>query len=281
MVVGIVTTRVALMLTATGDVRRGRLGRRCRPYCGQGGRPDEREARRDGTNTWNPHVNSPQCCTFGPGRSERSVLQHPAPVPPSANRRRAASPHSPTWARPLHPPPGRWSADLLAAVAPVADFGRGDDGGREAGMVVAMAVLLGTAVALPPRWTPSSRGGLETPARAPGGDDRDRGRRSGRPVTPRTVSLERGGVLTVENDDNVAHSVTSEAVGTQGDPLFDLVVPAHATRTLCFPRPWCRGVRVLLRLPPQHAGHPDGDGRAGGDVPSRLRSSRPCVSRTS
>ena len=52
---------------------------------------------------------------------------------------------------------------------------------------------------------------------------------------PATVTLERGGVLTVENNDNVTHSITSEAVGNQGDPLFDMLVPAHRTRTLVLP----------------------------------------------
>ena len=53
--------------------------------------------------------------------------------------------------------------------------------------------------------------------------------------SPQDVSAERGGQLIVVNDDNMAHTVTSEAVGTQGDPLFDLVVPSHATRTLVLP----------------------------------------------
>ena len=53
--------------------------------------------------------------------------------------------------------------------------------------------------------------------------------------SPQTVSVERGGALTVVNNDNVTHSVTSDAVGTQGDPLFDLVIPSHATRTLVIP----------------------------------------------
>src|SRR6187455_2339620 len=53
--------------------------------------------------------------------------------------------------------------------------------------------------------------------------------------SPQDVSIERGGQLTVVNDDNMALTVTSEAVGTQGDPLFDLTVPSHATRTLVLP----------------------------------------------
>ena len=53
--------------------------------------------------------------------------------------------------------------------------------------------------------------------------------------SPQDVSVERGGQLTVVNNDNMAHTVTSEAVGTQGDPLFDLTVPSHATRTLVLP----------------------------------------------
>jgi FtsP/CotA-like multicopper oxidase with cupredoxin domain len=53
--------------------------------------------------------------------------------------------------------------------------------------------------------------------------------------SPRSVSVERGGQLVVQNDDNVTHTVTSEAVGTQGDPLFDQLVPAHSSRTLVLP----------------------------------------------
>ncbi len=53
--------------------------------------------------------------------------------------------------------------------------------------------------------------------------------------SPSTVSVERGGQLLIQNDDNMAHTVTSEAVGTQGDPLFFVVVPAHATRSLVLP----------------------------------------------
>ena len=53
--------------------------------------------------------------------------------------------------------------------------------------------------------------------------------------SPQTVSAERGGAITIVNNDNVTHSVTSDAVGTQGDPLFDLVIPSHATRTLVIP----------------------------------------------
>ena len=53
--------------------------------------------------------------------------------------------------------------------------------------------------------------------------------------SPSLVTLEQGGVLTVVNNDFMAHSVTSVAVGTQGDPVFDLVIPAGDTKTLVVP----------------------------------------------
>ncbi len=102
-------------------------------------------------------------------------------------------------------------------------------------MVGAGAVLLGVALSIPPpQPPPSAAAPLRTADRVvativiPLG-----GAASG--FSPKAVSLERGGLLTVVNDDNMTHSVTSEAVGTQGDPLFDLVIPAHTTRTLTLP----------------------------------------------
>ena len=100
-------------------------------------------------------------------------------------------------------------------------------------MVVATAALLGAALSLPsdaPRAS-ASRPTSERTATTiviPVG-----GAASG--FSPPDVSVERGGQLTVVNNDNMAHTVTSEAVGTQGDPLFDLTVPSHATRTLVLP----------------------------------------------
>ncbi len=103
------------------------------------------------------------------------------------------------------------------------------------GMVAATAVLLGAALSLP------SEGQLSRAAASRPVSDRMAttivipvgGAASG--FSPQTVSVERGGAITVVNNDNVTHSVTSDAVGTQGDPLFDLVVPSHATRTLVIP----------------------------------------------
>jgi len=103
------------------------------------------------------------------------------------------------------------------------------------GIVAVIAVAVGFTAA-DPLDAPDSRAAASQPLHAvdaptiviPVG-----GAASG--YSPQTVSLERGGVLTVENNDNMAHSVTSEAVGTQGDPLFDLVIPSHATRTLVLP----------------------------------------------
>ncbi len=50
--------------------------------------------------------------------------------------------------------------------------------------------------------------------------------------TTKQVTLGRGGALTVVNNDTIVHSVTSVAVGTSGDPLFDVVVPAGQTRAI-------------------------------------------------
>jgi FtsP/CotA-like multicopper oxidase with cupredoxin domain len=100
-------------------------------------------------------------------------------------------------------------------------------------MVAATAALLGAALSIPSS-APSASASRPTSDRIattiviPLG-----GAASG--FSPQDVSVERGGQLTVVNDDNMTHSVTSEAVGTQGDPLFDVVVPSHATRTLVLP----------------------------------------------
>ncbi len=50
---------------------------------------------------------------------------------------------------------------------------------------------------------------------------------------PKTVALNPGGTLTVYNDDPVnPHTFTSVAVNGQGDPLFDVAVPAGESRTI-------------------------------------------------
>ncbi len=100
-------------------------------------------------------------------------------------------------------------------------------------MVTATAALLGAALSIPPAGPRASASRptsdrVSTTIVIPIG-----GAASG--FSPQDVSIERGGQLTVVNDDNMAHTVTSEAVGTQGDPLFDLTVPSHATRTLVLP----------------------------------------------
>src|SRR6476659_351113 len=100
-------------------------------------------------------------------------------------------------------------------------------------MAPATALLLGAALSIPseaPRPSASrpTSDRVSTTIVIPLG-----GAASG--FSPQDVSVERGGQLTVVNDDNMTHSVTSEAVGTQGDPLFDVVVPSHATTTLVLP----------------------------------------------
>ena len=49
------------------------------------------------------------------------------------------------------------------------------------------------------------------------------------------VSLEQGGTLTIANNDGVAHTVTSDALGTSGDPLFNFYAPARTTRAFTLP----------------------------------------------
>jgi spore coat protein A, manganese oxidase len=100
-------------------------------------------------------------------------------------------------------------------------------------MVAATAALLGAALSIPSETPPASASRptsdrVSTTIVIPLG-----GAASG--FSPQDVSVDRGGQLTVVNNDNMAHTVTSEAVGTQGDPLFDLTVASHATRTLVLP----------------------------------------------
>ena len=86
--------------------------------------------------------------------------------------------------------------------------------------------------------------------------------------TPKKVSLERGGVLTVVNDDTTAHSVTSDAVGTQGDPVFDVVVPAGTTRTLELPSGLAAGeYPFYCTFHPDMRGRLTVTGEPGGEVP--------------
>ncbi len=46
------------------------------------------------------------------------------------------------------------------------------------------------------------------------------------------VTISQDGVLSVRNRDSYAHTVTSEAIDANGDPLFDVVVPPGTTRTV-------------------------------------------------
>ncbi|MBO0844099.1 MAG: multicopper oxidase domain-containing protein [Nocardioides sp.] len=49
---------------------------------------------------------------------------------------------------------------------------------------------------------------------------------------PRNVSLAPGGTLQVTNNTTMKHSVTSVAIGTDGTPLFNVVIPPGATRSV-------------------------------------------------
>jgi FtsP/CotA-like multicopper oxidase with cupredoxin domain len=53
--------------------------------------------------------------------------------------------------------------------------------------------------------------------------------------SPSSVTLEQGGVLTVVNKDSMVHTVTSVAVDSKGDPLFDVSVGPRQTNTLVIP----------------------------------------------
>lgn len=46
------------------------------------------------------------------------------------------------------------------------------------------------------------------------------------------VTISQDGQLSVLNQDSYAHTVTSEAIGADGEPLFDVVVPPGATRAI-------------------------------------------------
>ena len=50
-------------------------------------------------------------------------------------------------------------------------------------------------------------------------------------ATP-NVDVAQGGVVSVVNNDGIAHTVTSDAVGTDGEALFNVFVPGRSTRTL-------------------------------------------------
>jgi FtsP/CotA-like multicopper oxidase with cupredoxin domain len=50
--------------------------------------------------------------------------------------------------------------------------------------------------------------------------------------SPDTIDLNPGGTITVYNDDIISHTFTSVAVNGQGDPLFDVKVPAHSSRDI-------------------------------------------------
>ena len=107
-------------------------------------------------------------------------------------------------------------------------------GVRQVGVVAVVSVVLGAAAGAPPDLrlpeaaaAPSLRDTAATIVIPRGGAAAD--------YSPKVVTLEQGGVLTVVNNDFMAHSVTSVAVGTQGDPVFDLVIPAGDTKTLVVP----------------------------------------------
>ena len=140
--------------------------------------------------------------------------------------------------------------------------------GMRLGMVTVIAVAVGVTAADPlgVRLTQAAASRpvadrLETTIVIPVG-----GAASG--FSPQTVSAERGGAITIVNNDNVTHSVTSDAVGTQGDPLFDLVIPSHATRTLVIPADLGAGQYAFYcTFHPHMRGTLVVTGEPGGEVP--------------
>jgi FtsP/CotA-like multicopper oxidase with cupredoxin domain/plastocyanin len=51
---------------------------------------------------------------------------------------------------------------------------------------------------------------------------------------PKTTTVAKGGTLTVFNDDaqGITHSITSDAIGADGKPLFDVVIPAGQSKSV-------------------------------------------------
>ncbi|MGA8847041.1 MAG: multicopper oxidase domain-containing protein [Nocardioides sp.] len=85
---------------------------------------------------------------------------------------------------------------------------------------------------------------------------------------PKRVALESGGVLTVVNDDTTKHSVTSDAVGGRGDPVFNLVVPAGTTRSLKIPARLAAGkYPFYCSFHPNMRGRLTVSGEGGGEAP--------------
>ena len=85
--------------------------------------------------------------------------------------------------------------------------------------------------------------------------------------SPSSVSLEHGAGIKLVNKDTMTHSMTSVAVDKEGDPLFDVVVPAGTTGTLVVPATLAAG-----KYPFYCSFHPNMQGSLvvtgeGGDAP--------------
>jgi FtsP/CotA-like multicopper oxidase with cupredoxin domain len=59
--------------------------------------------------------------------------------------------------------------------------------------------------------------------------------------SPKSVTLEQGGVLRVVNNDAMVHTVTSVATDADGDPLFDVRVGPRSTGTVTIPKSLAAG----------------------------------------
>lgn len=104
--------------------------------------------------------------------------------------------------------------------------------------------------------------------------------------SPPTSTISQDGTLTIVNDDTATHTVTSDAEGGDGLPLFDVSVPPGATRTLTVEGLAADSYGFYCRLHPNMRGTlvvtGDGGGTGGADptfrtplvVPRTLRGDR-------
>ncbi len=90
---------------------------------------------------------------------------------------------------------------------------------------------------------------------------------------PRTVDLNPGGTLTVTNNDTMTHTFTSQAIDGDGDPLFDVRVPAGATKSIPVSALGGGTLRLLLPDPPTDDRHADDRRSADGSADDRPRRS--------
>ncbi|WP_167289007.1 multicopper oxidase domain-containing protein [Nocardioides seonyuensis] len=142
----------------------------------------------------------------------------------------------------------------------ISDFGRGS---------LFFAVLVALALALAP--SSAGPGGALTAAADPAPQLAtiliELGGAATGYATP-NVAVAQGGEVTVVNNDSMAHTVTSDAVGTDGDPLFHVVVPARTTRTLVIARLAGGKYAFFCGFHPSMRGTLTIEGDATGEIPT-------------